>query len=235
MSGEPTRDTLWRGELVFWQPARGHGYRFNLDPVLLAGFAPAAGHVLELGAGCGVLSVLLIKLGKAREVTAVEIQKELAALAGENAQENGLKAHIHVVCGDLRAVALPQVDAAVFNPPYVPAGRGNLSPEASRRAARHEQHGTLADFLAAAHSGVAPGGPISAILPARRGEELAQLCAQNGLRVARQRLVLPRAGSPARLCLFEMRRGASSTLHEPPLVVHAGKRFTPEVAALLKE
>ena len=35
-----TRDTFWHGRLAVWQPARGHGYRFNLDPVILARFLP---------------------------------------------------------------------------------------------------------------------------------------------------------------------------------------------------
>ena len=54
-----TRDTLLKGTLALWQPAKGHGYRYNLDPVLLSGFAPAKGTILDLGSGCGVLRHLI--------------------------------------------------------------------------------------------------------------------------------------------------------------------------------
>src|SRR5688572_25658633 len=97
-----SKDALWGGKLTLWQPARGRGYRFNLDPVLLYGFAPPAAHTVDLGAGCGVLGLLLAAGGKAQRVTAIEIQPELAILAAKNADENGLRGRYEVLTGDLR-------------------------------------------------------------------------------------------------------------------------------------
>ena len=49
-------DTPFKGTLALWQPAKGHGYRYNLDPVYLSGFEPAhTVTIMDLGSGCGVL------------------------------------------------------------------------------------------------------------------------------------------------------------------------------------
>lgn len=235
-----TRDALWRGRLLFWQPARGEGYRFNLDPVLLSGFARPAPHVIDLGAGVGVLAVLLVASGRAERVTAVEVQPELAALCADNVHDNGLEGRISVVTGDLRALTPIRADAAAFNPPYFKAGDGRGAPERRRDAARHERHGTLADFVAFAAACVG-AGRIAAVVPAGRGPELEELLAGQGHPALRRRIVVARDGAPAERWLVEGEAssspGPAGAEIEAPLVVHAGdgREFTPEVKALLHE
>jgi tRNA1Val (adenine37-N6)-methyltransferase len=240
-SASPTRDSLLAGALTLWQPARGHGYRFDLDPVLLAGFAPPAGHILDLGAGCGVIGLLLLALGKSEQVTAVEIQPELAALAGRNARENLADSRMRVLCGDLRRLDLPRVDAVVFNPPYFRTGEGRVPPDQGRAAGRYESAGTLADFMAAAARALENGGRVSGIVPARRACEVESGLIAHGLFLQRRRDVCARAGQSFRALLWQAVKApgarAEPPVVEPPLVVHAtsGREFSPEVRALLRE
>lgn len=234
----PTRDTLLGGELVLWQPARGQGYRFNLDPVLLAGFAPAARHVVDLGAGCGVLGLLLLALDKAERVTAIERQSQLADLARRNAKENGLSGRVAVVTGDIRQVEPPRADAAVFNPPYFKLGEGRAPADPGRSAARHEQHGTLADFVDRALDTVRDSGPISLIVRQQRAGELRRLARERDVSIVRSRAVVPRTGDAPQHALVELRAsGGATEIVEPPLVVHAGagRAYSDEVRALLSE
>jgi tRNA1Val (adenine37-N6)-methyltransferase len=233
-----THDSLWRGRLKLTQPAKGHGYRFNLDPVLLAGFAPAAGHVLDLGAGCGVLGLLLLKMNKAERVTAVEVQPELAALAQQNAVDNGFgESQFRVLGGDLRSVPLPRdVDLCAFNPPYFKAKSGRSAPNPSRDVARFERCGTLADFVDRAAFALGPSGALAAIVPFARGQELRALADQAGLGDQRVQHITPRPGDldSAQHVLLCARHGAARELHEPPLIVHAadtGRTFSPLVQA----
>jgi tRNA1Val (adenine37-N6)-methyltransferase len=231
--------------VVLWQPARGCGYRVNLDPVLLASFVSPARHVVDLGAGVGVIGILLLASGKAERVTAVELQPELAALARENARENGLADRLEILEGDLRSLELPAADAAVFNPPYFLPSEGRGAPHAGVDVARREHHGTLADFVACATACVraekVPGTPsrVSAIIPARRSDELERLLAEAGAGRVRRRAVVPRPGKAPTAMLVEATLGGGpcATITEPPLVVHGNgdERFGAEVRAMLRE
>lgn len=240
VTGPVTLDTLWRGKIELCQPARGKGYRFNLDPVLLAGFVePTANEsdiVVDLGAGCGVLGLLLLALGKARRVVAVEVQPQLAELAAQNGARNGHGETTYAVhCGDLRQLELPAAAAVVFNPPYFEKNAGRAAHHAGRDGARRELHGTLADFVDVAARLLSPGGSAYAIVPVARGDELATLFTGAGLCDIRSRAVCPRSEEAANHTMVAARAGAAGHRTEPPLIVHAGtgRDFTTEVQRLV--
>ena len=228
-----TQDAIFAGRLRLWQPARGAGYRFNLDPILLAGFARRASHVLELGAGCGVLGLALLHLGKAARLTAVELHPEMAALTSRNARENGLEGRVTVIAGDLRQVDLPSADHVVFNPPYFRSGTGHGAPNDGRDMARHERHGGLVDFVSCARAALSPTGMVSAIVPIERSAELLAAWRATGGEVSRLRRVCSRAGDQPRHLLFEGTTQAATLVEEPVLVVHRDgvRDFSDEVAA----
>lgn len=235
-SPSTTRDTLWGGELVFWQPARGAGYRFNLDPVLLSGFVRASDRVLDLGSGCGIIGILLLAQGKASAVTGVELQGQLVQLSRLNAAENGFGERATTLGGDLRELALPPVDAVVFNPPYFRVGEGRSAPDPGRETARRERHGTLEDFVRRGFSALREGGSLYCIVRTDRLGELAGHVARHGGVVCRQRPICARSGAEPRHHLIEAHKGASGCCHrEAPLVVHDGEGYGAEVSALLRQ
>jgi tRNA1Val (adenine37-N6)-methyltransferase len=176
----PTRDSLWGGQVTLWQPGRGAGYRFNLDPVLLAAFTRARGHVLDVGAGCGVIGLLLLRAAQAERVTAVEVQPELAALARQNASENGFAERLAVLEGDVRRLELPAVDAVVCNPPYFKLAEGRGAPHDGREIARHERHGDLAELVTAGAGALRHGGTFALIITAQRANELCSVLGAAG-------------------------------------------------------
>src|ERR1700723_582770 len=96
-----TRDTILDGSITLIQPK--HGYRFSIEAILLARFihVRAPDRVLELGAGCGVVSIMMATLYPPGEVVAIEIQPLLAEMISRSAAINGLKS-VRAVCGDIR-------------------------------------------------------------------------------------------------------------------------------------
>jgi tRNA1(Val) A37 N6-methylase TrmN6 len=238
---EPTRDSLRGGELVLWQPARGAGYRFNLDPVLLADFSRARGHVLDLGCGVGVLGLLLLAAHKAERVTGAEIQPGLVDLARKNVQENGYGERMAVLAGDARVLSLPEVDAIVCNPPYFKSDAGRGGADEGRTIGRHERHGTLAELVGVGVRALAHGGSFSVVITAERSRELRGVFEELGASGIRRRLVVPRAGRPAGHALVEAvfpaagarRPGAVLVDEEPALVVHDGADYSAEVRRIL--
>ncbi|MED5465473.1 MAG: methyltransferase [Myxococcota bacterium] len=233
-----TQDALLRGELSLWQPARGQGYRFNLDPVLLSGFSRPRGRVLELGAGCGVLGLLLLKRGRAEQVTFVERQPALAALCERNLKENGFADRGRVICGDLRELTLEAHEGVVFNPPYFAANSGRPSSGVGRDEARFERHGTLRDFVEVSFGVTRAGGSVDVVLRAERFAELGELAKELGGGVVRARPVIARSGDASRHYLVELSGQASDGVEElPPLILHRGaeREFSDEVKELLGE
>ena len=181
--------------------------------------------MLELGAGCGVISVLIAALQRPREVVAVEIQPDLAAIAARNALLNRLDS-IRVISADLRAHRIAGISPASFdlivaNPPYRALGRGRRSPNPARRAARDESAATLSDFVAAAHRFAANGAKVVLVFDASRSAELLRCLAAHSLEPKRIRFVHPRIDAPASNILVEARKGGGIEVAiEPPLILY---------------
>ncbi len=222
---EETVHSILGGALRIVQPRAG--YRFALDSILLSRFAGVRprDRVLELGAGCGVISAVVAALRRPREIVAIELQPELAQAAARTAALNRLDI-VRVVQGDLRtrwlaSVAPASFDCVIANPPYRAAGSGRESPNLSRRIARGGGGATLAEFLAAAGRYAADRGRLAIVFDATRAAELIVKMAAHALEPKRMRFVHPLPGAPAASVLIEARKGGrSEVIVEPPLIVH---------------
>jgi tRNA1(Val) A37 N6-methylase TrmN6 len=207
---ETTTDSLLGGSLVLDQPARGHGYRLNVDAFLLAREALARGpfeHAVDLGAGVGPVGLALLLLGGARHVTLVEREPWVASLARRNAARLGTGIDVLSVSVEALPAGL-RADLVVSNPPFTPEDEGRPPPEARRAQARH---GALDPFLQAAARTLAPGGSVLFIYPASALPRIISLAAPLGLHLVRMRMVHATPASPARVALFWL-AGAPSPL-----------------------
>jgi tRNA1Val (adenine37-N6)-methyltransferase len=238
MSGE-TVDSILGGSVRLIQPRRG--YRFSVDAILLGRFIrPRPGaRILELGAGCGVISIMAAALYAPREAAAIELQSELAALIARNAALNNLVA-VRAVAADLRGRAIGGVapasfDLVIANPPYRAAGSGRRSPDAGRNLARAESAATLEDFVAAAARYLKHGGKAAFVFAASRGAELLSELRARRLEPKRLRIVHPRRDLSATTMLVEARKGGGIELEvEPPLILYAAKGvYSDEAASML--
>jgi tRNA1(Val) A37 N6-methylase TrmN6 len=233
-----TLDAICRGELRLIQ--RRQGYRFSIDPILLAAFAanPRGKRAVDLGTGCGIMALLLARRG-ASQVIGVELQAALVQLALRNARLNRCDDRVQVAHVDLRALreALPAgaFDLVVSNPPYVAARAGNINPEPEKAVARHEICCSLSDVAHAARYLLSDGGTLSVVFPAARLVDLLGAISATGLVPRRMRLVHTIANRPARLVLVEAVKGGQVGLEaEPPLVLQdENGHYTPEADEIL--
>jgi tRNA1Val (adenine37-N6)-methyltransferase len=234
-----TRDTILDGSITLIQPR--HGYRFSVEAILLGRFARACprDRVLELGAGCGVVSIMIAALNRPREVVALELQPRLAEMVARNASINSLES-VHSICADLRQKKIAGLKPASFdlivaNPPYRAAASGRENPDHGCRLARGETASTLEDFVAAARRYARVGAWVAFVFAARRSAELISEMRAQKLEPKRIRFVHPRIGMPASAILLEARVGGGIEVAiEPPLILYDRHGiYTSEARALL--
>jgi tRNA1(Val) A37 N6-methylase TrmN6 len=151
---EASEDAVLGGRLVLRQPLRGH--RVGHDAILLAAAtsAQSGDHAVDLGSGVGGAGLALARRIEGLNVTLVEIDPALAALAAGNAQRNGLADRVRAVCLDVESSAADFIAAGLapgsaacvlMNPPFNVAQQA--SPDHARRQAHAATERTLERWL----------------------------------------------------------------------------------------
>ncbi|MCS7363893.1 MAG: methyltransferase [archaeon GB-1867-035] len=81
---------------------------------------------VDVGSGCGLLSVLLAE--RSKFTVAVDVSLEAARNTKLNAKRNNVWYKMSVIVGDLLEVfkRKPIFDCMVFNPPYLPESEGDV-------------------------------------------------------------------------------------------------------------
>lgn len=217
-----TQDRFLDGRLIVAQPRAG--YRAAMDPVLLAAACDArpGQAVLELGCGAGVASLCLGWRVPGLQLTGLELQPAYAALARQNAAENGIG--LEVIEGDL--AAMPQelrarsFDHVIANPPYFAPESGTAARDAGRERAQREAT-PLSRWVEAGYRRLHPGGWLSIIQKADRLAETLAAIAVGGGSIAILPIA-PRVGRAAGRVIVQARKGGRGQLRLlAPLVLHA--------------
>ena len=215
-----TDDAVLGGRLRLTQKRRGH--RVGHDAILLAAAsgARAGDQAIDLGSGVGAAGLALAIRVPEVEVTLVEIDPELAAIAKENIVRNGLQQRVRAVALDATAPADAfaahgiepgTADRVLMNPPFRDAARQNLSPDPQRRAAHAAAPGAIAGWVDAAARLMHSAGTLTLIW---RADGLAEVLAALDARFGGV-AVMPvhgRAGQPAIRILLRASKGSRAPL-----------------------
>lgn len=225
---DTTCDAFLDGRIHVRQPAKG--FRSGLDAVFLAAACPARSGeaVLEAGCGAGAASLCLLARVKNIAVTGVEADPALAALARENALENGFGDCFQIVAAAVEAawssfegrLRRESYDHVIANPPYYVHGRARPSKDGrNARSRAMPEHGLEAwlRFLAATAK---PGGTATVIHTAAALPQLLSAFEGRfgGLRVIP---LHPKAGAPAiRVIVWGIKGSRAPFSLAPGIVLH---------------
>lgn len=191
------------------------GLTFTTDAYLLSSFVRCPqgrfGRLLELGAGTGVVSLLLAARGRADAIVAVEAQEKFCDIMRQNIDANGYGGVIKPVFADVRDITEVslggQFDGVFSNPPYMRAGSGFESAADEANIARREVLGGLHDFCAAASRLCKNGGMFYVVYRPERLAELFDELRGCGFEPKLLTLVYPDIESKPSLILTAARRG----------------------------
>jgi tRNA1Val (adenine37-N6)-methyltransferase len=120
--------------------------------------------VLDIGAGTGLLSLMLAQRCHSAHITAIEIDEPAAAQATQNIQNSPWHQRIEIVHGDvLQHVPDTLYNAIVCNPPFFANSLKNN--QQNKTIARHNVTLTMEQLLCKVTELLAPDGYFSLLLP----------------------------------------------------------------------
>jgi tRNA1(Val) A37 N6-methylase TrmN6 len=222
-----------------------NGFRFGTDTFLLADFVKLKGkeRLIDLGTGCGVIPILLLKKYPEIQAVGIDILEENVLLASENAKINGVTERFKVFKLNVKEVKKffrsGEFEVVVTNPPFIERGRGSVSGSSHRAIARQELTAKLEDFIAAASYLLKNKGRFYILLPVQRFVDAIELMRKHRIEPKRLRFIQPESQREANLFLLEGVKGSGKGLVvEPPLIVYkdAKKReYTEEVDRKYRE
>jgi tRNA1Val (adenine37-N6)-methyltransferase len=226
--------TLLDGKLRYRQFCAGH--RSGFEPVLLAAAIKAnpGQLVLEAGTGAGAALLCLTQRVPGLRAVGLELDQDLARLAGDNFNNNGL-ANVYPVIGDAARPPFAAIfDHVLSNPPWHDAA-STASPDAKRSLAHRAPPGLLAAWFSALTKTLKPRGTITVIVSASALAEVVtalSACDCGGITIFP---LWPRAGAPAGQLIVAARRAVrSSPAVLPGLILHGATGLTAAAEAVLR-
>ena len=203
------------------------GFCFGMDAVLLSGFAQVKeGEVaVDLGTGTGIIPILLEAKTNGKHFTGLEIQEEVAEMAGRSVRLNQLEDRVDIVRGDIkeasRLFGKASFDVVTSNPPYMNDNHGLKNPDLPKAIARHEVFCTLDDVCREASLLLKSGGRFYMVHRPFRLAEIMSKMVEYKIEPKRMRLVYPYIDKEPNMVLIEgLRGGKSRVTMEKPLIVY---------------
>jgi tRNA1Val (adenine37-N6)-methyltransferase len=214
-----------KAELIIDQDKTG--YRYSIEPFLLASFVTLLPDqlVLDIGTGCGIIPLLMVHRQPTLKVTASEIQE--CSQAQKNIDQNGMEKQISLLQGDFlkeaKSLTPESFDHIISNPPYRKIQTGRINQNSSKAMARHELSINMGSLLDKSAPLLKKGGQISLAYPPERLSELMYKLEGQNLYPNRACFVHGNYQAPAKIVLVSARKGKKTDFTvNPPLAVYNG-------------
>lgn len=200
------------------------GYCFTSDSVFLANLSGVkrGDRVVEIGCGCGVVSLLIAAKFSPEKVFGVEIQHRLAEMAKRSVELNGLTDKIEIVCAPAQGVHKEighTFDVVVANPPYEEAEKKAEYTE--KEICKTEAKLTAVEAVECGKKLLRYGGKFIMINRVRRLIDVLTAMREKGIEPKKLYLIQPKASLPIDTFIVEGKKGAKPSLLVPkPLVIY---------------
>lgn len=204
-----------------------YGYRFSVDALLLYSFVNVkhVRDIADLGAGSGIIGLLLARKYEEANVLLVELQEGLYYLARRNIELNDLGERVSAVLSDIgrivEKVGGMSFDLVVSNPPFRKPTTGRISLGEERAVARHEIRLRLPELTEAASRLLRARGRFFIIYHPERLLELVDTLRAYRLEPKRVRFVHNDRSTVSKMVLIEaVKEGRAGVRIEKPLFIY---------------
>ena len=191
------------------------------------------GDVLDVGAGCGILGLLLKRDFESINLSLLEIQERNLEILRLNSLQNDLPAEIlHADFAEFKSEK--RFDFIVSNPPFY-RERISLSKEPHMALSKSAASLSLRDFVRSANAHLKPGGTLIFCYEAGKLAKICELLGEFRLNLTRLGFVYPDISRPAKLALLQARKNSRSPCEIVlPIYASAHGRRTAQAQAIYK-
>ena len=209
--------------------------KITTDACIQGAWAIVAGDthkVLDIGAGTGLLSLMLAQRSGQLHIDAVELDAEAATQCAENVAGSPWADRIRVIVGDVRTFSGGPYDMIITNPPFFQ--QSLLGNKENRNNARHTLSLGYDELLQAAARLLKEEGNLSVLLPQTEYLLWAEIALQQGWSEFARLSIRHTAGAGIkRVVGMWSRVSAAETVESSLVIKDQDQQYTPEFVALL--
>ena len=141
-------------------------------------------NVLDIGAGTGLLSLMVVQKNPEIKIDAIEIDKDAAEQAQVNVGSSPWKEQINILQADVKGFSFEkEFDLIISNPPFYE--KEIRSATDSKNIAHHSENLTLKELLAVIKDNLGKTGSFFLLLPYKRNEEIKKLLKDHELNISK--------------------------------------------------
>jgi len=190
-------------------------------------------HVLDIGTGTGLLSLMLAQRNPDILIDAIELDINAAQQAKYNSSASPWASRINVIQGDIRTHYFStQYDLVICNPPFFVNSLLGDKPE--RNIARHTTSLTFPDLLDAFKQYLSADGYACVLLPLPEHQQWNTLLRQNDWYIGETLLVKPNpTAAPNRIISLCSRNPYPDAKQETLMIRNAANEYTQAFKDLL--
>jgi tRNA1Val (adenine37-N6)-methyltransferase len=210
--------------------------KVGTDALLLGAMVSFSGaqEVLEIGAGTGVISLMLAQRDPNIRITAVEID----GLSAEDCQSNFLHSEwnerLTLIQGDFLTTNFEQTfDLIVSNPPFYSDSLQNIDHRKAR--SRHEAHLPFDKLIDKCAELLSPVGCLWVVIPITAHQRVIELCGERSLFLKTDCSVNGKPGNPVRSILSFSKKRTDSTKKTVFTIRDTAGNFSTEYKVLTAE
>lgn len=188
--------------------------------------------VLDIGAGTGLLALMLVQRNPDLTVDAIEFDTHAAQQASENISASPWKNRINILEGDVREYSFRnKYDLIISNPPFF--NNSLLSNDANNDMARHTLHLSYTELLKVITSQLADDGYASILLPFAEYQLWTTLATEAGFFEIDKLLISHTADAPVKRVVSIFSKKEPSYVDEQKLFIMDGQNYSQAFTDLL--
>lgn len=211
--------------------------KVSTDACLHGAWTPIAEKVtsvLDIGAGTGLLSLMLAQRSDRIHVEAIEIDRDASRQARENAASSPWSNRVNVLNADVtKNLYNEKYDLVICNPPFF--NNSLLGDKDSRNLARHTVSLSYSELWNVLDQVLKQDGYASIMLPVVEHAQWESLLTANDWHINHRLCIHHRANSSCKRIISLCSRNATEKVIEEKLVIYsAPNQYSPETSELLK-